>query len=72
MFTPVNPSFTIQKKGLRGLNFYRYVFVMSETLCFVIVAFPGYLHLYFHIRIMNEKSFSSKEVQILQSSSHPF
>ena len=28
MYTPVNPSFTILKWGLRGLKLYRYVFVM--------------------------------------------
>ena len=27
MYTPVNPSFTIQKWGLRGSKLYRYVFV---------------------------------------------
>ena len=30
MCTPVNPSFTIQKWGLRGSNLYWYMFVMSE------------------------------------------
>ena len=29
MYTPVNPSFTIQKWGLKGSKLYRYVFVMS-------------------------------------------
>ena len=29
MYTPVNPSFTIQKWGLRGSKLYRYVFVMK-------------------------------------------
>ena len=29
MYTPVNPSFTIWKWGLRGSAFYRYVFVMN-------------------------------------------
>ena len=28
MYTPVNPSFTTQKWGLRGSNLYRHVFVM--------------------------------------------
>ena len=28
MHTPVNPSFTIYKCGLRGSKFYRHVFVM--------------------------------------------
>ena len=28
MYTPVNPSFTIQKWGLRGPKLYRYIFVM--------------------------------------------
>ena len=28
MYTPVNPSFTIQKWGLRGSKLYRHVFVM--------------------------------------------
>ena len=32
MYTPVNPSFTIQKWGLRGSTLYRYVFVMGFTL----------------------------------------
>ena len=39
MYTPVNPSFTIQKWGLRRSKLYRHVFVM-----FVIMAFPGNLH----------------------------
>ena len=30
MYTPVNPSFTIQKWGLRGSNLYRHVFVMTS------------------------------------------
>ena len=29
MYIPVNPSFTIQKRGLRGSKLYRYVFVMA-------------------------------------------
>ena len=29
MYTPVNPSFTIYKWGLRGSKLYRYVFVMQ-------------------------------------------
>ena len=29
MYTPVNPSFTILKWGLRGSKLYRYVFVMT-------------------------------------------
>ena len=29
MYTPLNPSFTIQKWGLRGSKLYRYVFVMN-------------------------------------------
>ena len=41
MYTPVNPSFTIYKWGLRGSKLYRRVFVM------VIVVFPGYRHLCF-------------------------
>ena len=28
MYTPVNPSFTIKRWGLRGSKLYRYVFVM--------------------------------------------
>ena len=28
MYTPVNPSFTIQRWGLRGSKLYRHVFVM--------------------------------------------
>ena len=32
MYTPVNPSFTIQKWGLRGSKLYRYVFVMHWCL----------------------------------------
>ena len=31
MYTPVNPSFTIQKWGLRGSKLYRNVFVMTDT-----------------------------------------
>ena len=31
MYTPVNPSFTIKKWGLRGSKLYRYVFVMTWT-----------------------------------------
>ena len=30
MYTPVNPSFTIQKWGFRGSTLYRHVFVMTE------------------------------------------
>ena len=30
MYTPVNPSFTILKWGLRGSKLYRHVFVMSK------------------------------------------
>ena len=30
MYTPVNPSITIEKLGLRGSKFYRYVFVMDS------------------------------------------
>ena len=30
MYTPVNPSFTIKKWGLRGSKLYRYVFVMKS------------------------------------------
>ena len=29
MYIPVNPSFTIEKRGLRGSKLYRHVFVMS-------------------------------------------
>ena len=29
MYTRVNPSFTIQKWGLRGSTLYRYVFMMN-------------------------------------------
>ena len=29
MYTPVNPSFTIKKWGLRGSNLYGHVFVMA-------------------------------------------
>ena len=29
MYTPVNPSFTIQKWGLRGSKLYRHVFMMD-------------------------------------------
>ena len=32
MHTPVNPSFTILKWGLRGSKLYRYVFVMERGL----------------------------------------
>ena len=32
MYTPVNPSFTIQKWGLRGSKLYRHVFVMGSFL----------------------------------------
>ena len=32
MFTPVNPSFTIQKRGLRGSKIYRHVFLMEVKL----------------------------------------
>ena len=32
MYTPVNPSLTIQKWGLRGSKLYRYVFVMLRRL----------------------------------------
>ena len=32
MYTPVNPSFTIYKWGLRGSTLYRHVFVMSLKL----------------------------------------
>ena len=28
MYTPVNPSFTVEKWGLRGSKLYRYVFVI--------------------------------------------
>ena len=31
IYTPLNPSFTIWKWGLRGLKLYRYVFVMTTT-----------------------------------------
>ena len=31
MYTPVNPSFTIWKWGLRGSKLYRYVFVMTMS-----------------------------------------
>ena len=31
MYTPVNPSFTIQKWGLSGSKYYRHVFVMFVT-----------------------------------------
>ena len=37
MHTPVNPSFTIQKWGLRGSKLYRYVFVMGDN-------FGNFLH----------------------------
>ena len=55
MYTPVNPSFIIQKWGLRGSKLYRHVFVMDQ------------IFLYANITIMlqyNEKSrffFFSKE-----------
>ena len=29
MYTPVNPSFTVKKWGLRGSELYRHVFVMD-------------------------------------------
>ena len=32
MYTPVNPSFTILKWGLKGYKLYRYVFVMFLSL----------------------------------------
>ena len=32
MYSPVNPSFTIQKWGLRGSKLYRRVFVMTNML----------------------------------------
>ena len=32
IYTPVNPSFTMWKWGLRGSNFYRHVFVMQTNL----------------------------------------
>ena len=32
MYTPVNPSFTVQKWGLRGAKLYRHVFVMPDGL----------------------------------------
>ena len=31
MYTPANPSFTIEKWGLRGSKLYRHVFVMGTT-----------------------------------------
>ena len=31
MYTPVNPSFTLQKSGSRGSKLYKYVFVMSKS-----------------------------------------
>ena len=31
MYTSVNPNFTIEKWGLRGLKLYRYVFVMESV-----------------------------------------
>ena len=37
MYTPVNPSFTVQKWGLRGSKLYRHVFVIGIT-------FPTRLH----------------------------
>ena len=40
MYTPVNPSFTIQKWGLRGSKLYRYVFVMPLHIFFDI-AYEG-------------------------------
>ena len=49
----VNISFTVLKLGLRGLNLYWRVFMMASVFevprkpCFVIMAFPGYLYLYF-------------------------
>ena len=33
MYTPVNPSFTIKKWGLRGSKLYRYVVVMYVSHC---------------------------------------
>ena len=32
MYTPVNPSFTISKWGLRGSKLYRHVFVMDASI----------------------------------------
>ena len=37
MYTPVNPSFTIQNWGLRGSELYRHVFLV-----FVLVGFVYY------------------------------
>ena len=41
MYTPVNPSFTIYKWGLKGSKLYRYVFLMVSylinVLCFSLV-----------------------------------
>ena len=38
MYTPVNPSFTIQKWGLRGSKLYRPVFVMNSTYLYNVIA----------------------------------
>ena len=35
MYTPLNPSFTIEKWGLRGSKLYRHVFVMNELGAFM-------------------------------------
>ena len=47
MYTPVNPSFTIQKWGLRGSKSYRYVFVMVYSVCkcpFLMLATWDFIH----------------------------
>ena len=52
MYTPVNPSFTVYKLGLRGSKLYRYVFVMVTYACncryiyntFVTYSYVTYAH----------------------------
>ena len=45
MYTPVNPSSTIQKGGLRRSKLYRYVFVMTkqDKMHFIVTVFPKLL-----------------------------
>ena len=53
MYTPVNPSFTIQKWGLMGSKLYRYVFVMQ----------------YFNRRTMADNSYNDYEALVIDPGS---
>ena len=63
MYTPVNPSFTRQKWGLRGSNLYKHVFVMG-TLSDVATPLFFENNQNIIVRILQKKYCSQIHVQI--------